>query len=597
MVAVMIPQAAWAQRPSAPQLLPESTGLLVRIHNVTELRERFSETSIGQISSDPQIKPLVSDVFKALSEAFGPVQDRLGTSLAELLEIPQGELSIALIVPENGRISFVVMADVGEQLPTAEKVLNRIREQSPALAREPIVERVGATELRVFANRGAAREEDSDDNEQRTEGNQNRRRRVRGRGPSEVCLFERDGVLSIGDSREVAKSILAAWDGESVPTLASNARFSTIMDRCTNDKDGNPQVTWYVDPITLIQRAIQGNFPAQAVFSVLSQLGISGVKGVGGSMIFATEEYDTIAHYHLSLDNPRTGVLEVIAIREGDATPEPWVPNDVASYSTLFWDANKTYDAVGKVYDTFRGEGAWSNDVKERGSQSLGVDIETELLPALDGRFSYVQWIERPIVFNSQVSLVGIRLKDVDSFQALLDRVVSRFASQVETRNVRGTKIYHTNRQQPQFEGVRPQQECAAIVGDYLLLSNSMKLLEHAIATENDSSGSLADELDYKLIANKIGRQVGGKKPGMLTFNRPEEGMRAMYELALSDFTKQRLGQLGQNNPVLGNLDRALKENPLPPFEVIAKYLAPGGGYVTSDDTGIHYMGFSLRRK
>ena len=36
----------------------------------------------------------------------------------------------------------------------------------------------------------------------------------------------------------------------------------------------------------------------------------------------------------------------------------------------------------------------------------------------------------------------------------------------------------------------------------------------------------------------------------------------------------------GQQNPVLGTVDRVLQKNPLPPFHVISQYLAPGGGLV-----------------
>ena len=47
----------------------------------------------------------------------------------------------------------------------------------------------------------------------------------------------------------------------------------------------------------------------------------------------------------------------------------------------------------------------------------------------------------------------------------------------------------------------------------------------------------------------------------------------------------------------LGALDQALRDNPLPPFEVIAEYMAPGGGMLVSDPTGIHYMTFGLKRQ
>jgi hypothetical protein len=79
--------------------------------------------------------------------------------------------------------------------------------------------------------------------------------------------------------------------------------------------------------------------------------------------------------------------------------------------------------------------------------------------------------------------------------------------------------------------------------------------------------------------------------------------MKLLYELATSDNTKKNLARQAENNPSpLGKdffkrLDDTLKEHPLPPFKVLAKYLAPAGAMMTQDETGFHYMSFALKRK
>jgi hypothetical protein len=83
----------------------------------------------------------------------------------------------------------------------------------------------------------------------------------------------------------------------------------------------------------------------------------------------------------------------------------------------------------------------------------------------------------------------------------------------------------------------------------------------------------------------------------MIAFNRPEEAMRQVYEMATSDTMRGALKGQAANNPFMKSLDDALTTNPLPPFAVLAKYLAPGGALLTSDETGFHYMAFSLRRE
>jgi hypothetical protein len=102
--------------------------------------------------------------------------------------------------------------------------------------------------------------------------------------------------------------------------------------------------------------------------------------------------------------------------------------------------------------------------------------------------------------------------------------------------------------------------------------------------------------LDFKLIFSRIQQYPGPAKPGMMAFQRPEESMRSFYELATSPTTRRRLEEMAKTNQAMRALNEALTENPLPPFSAIAKYLAPGGGMMVSDETGIHYTAFGLRR-
>ena len=83
----------------------------------------------------------------------------------------------------------------------------------------------------------------------------------------------------------------------------------------------------------------------------------------------------------------------------------------------------------------------------------------------------------------------------------------------------------------------------------------------------------------------------------MVQFSRPEEGLRFWYDLATSDNAKRRLASGAENNRYLQQVDQALKDSPLPPFAVLAKYMAPGGGMMVNDETGVHYSSFTLRRK
>ena len=113
-----------------------------------------------------------------------------------------------------------------------------------------------------------------------------------------------------------------------------------------------------MDPITAFSRLSRGNTGAQTVLALFPALGLNGIQGAGGSITFATEEFDALTHLHLLLDSPRKGVLELLALKSGDTTPETWVPADAASYMTVNWDLAQTYSKFASLFDSIRGEGA-----------------------------------------------------------------------------------------------------------------------------------------------------------------------------------------------------------------------------------------------
>ena len=197
--------------------------------------------------------------------------------------------------------------------------------------------------------------------------------------------------------------------------------------------------------------------------------------------------------------------------------------------------------------------------------------------------------------------MVGVKLKDAKEFQKTLDQILALFPQAIEpATGSAGAKIFKLvvdRDERPAQEFMRRSDPAGAVVGDYLLLSDSTKLLRKAIATKNGNGKRLADELDYKLVTNMARRQKGGSRPAMISFQRPEVSMQLLYDLVTGDTAKQGLRSAGEENPFFQSVADALDGNPLPAFEVISQYLAPAGAMVTDDENGIHYIGFSIRRE
>ena len=179
------------------------------------------------------------------------------------------------------------------------------------------------------------------------------------------------------------------------------------MKACQPSRDEQPQLTWFVDPIGLADQMAQGNAGARIGLTMLPALGLDGLNAVGGSMTFASGDFDMINHIHVLLALPRAGVLAAIALDSGDLTPEKWIPADVANYMTVYWNFQKSYDEVEKLIDSFRGQGATADWSKIFIADRIGVDLVTDVLPKLTGRVTLTSQVMKPVTPASTCAVAG----------------------------------------------------------------------------------------------------------------------------------------------------------------------------------------------
>lgn len=550
--------------------MPHSTLAAVRIADLPQLTERFRETATGKVFQDPQMKPLVSRLFGIAQENFGKNEQRIGLPLDQLLSVPQGEICIAFVAPGEDEPGVVVIIDTKDKVAQARKLIPAAEE----LARR-IAGLLGAPGVRLL-------------------------------------IEERDGTFIATTTKQLMDTVLANLNGAPLEkTLADNDEYTAVISRCLAGGD-RPQIEWYADPIALTRCLASGSFAA-TFLGLFPALGLDGLAAVGGTITLSAGDFDQVQHIHVLLDNPRLGLIDAIGLRSGDMTPEIWVPGDCVSYSTIHWDLNHTFRACSLLFNGIMGDGEMERRVRD-GFDWLGADVEKEVMPLLTGRASIAQWIERPVKLNSATTIGGLQLKDPQAFKPILEKIVQKHSGNLE-RHRYGDVIYWSVKGENlgffpwQWRDIRQQQEmkkrgfdlrnrlsCFGIVNDYLLLTDSLKAFQEAIAAQTNLDNSLSTSLEFKLIASKIRSQPSGGAPGLMQFQRPEEGFRMLYDLATADSTRNSL-QRADRKSLFGSVDQALKDYPLPPFSVLAEYMAPGGGMITNDDTGIHYMTFTLKRK
>jgi hypothetical protein len=181
----------------------------------------------------------------------------------------------------------------------------------------------------------------------------------------------------------------------------------------------------------------------------------------------------------------------------------------------------------------------------------------------------------------------------------LLDRVEDS-GTEVKTKyfgklNVR--MFTPGRREIPDNAPIRQPEICITMIDDYLVVADSEYMMQEIAGTVAGTTGALKDALEYQLIADRISAQLQEKECSAITFARPEESLQLFYELARDPQNRERLKQIADNNGFFQALLTTLEKHELPPFSVIAKYLAPSGGFLVEEETGLHYMTFSLRRE
>ncbi|MBN1909527.1 MAG: hypothetical protein JW818_07310 [Pirellulales bacterium] len=567
---------AVATPPTAAKLVPKETCLLITVNNVGELSKRFMNTGLGRMSQDPKLHPLLKKLYGMAGAMVDAAPDNFGASLNELLSIPQGQIAFALVMPDGAEPEAVFFLDASKHLDTAKAYFAKASESFNQ--RE---ETVGQTKIVIYTTKTSKK--------------------------PHVVSFEREGMICFVQNVKMAKAILAAWDGQTKETLADNPHYATIVSRCTQGLSEPPQVLIYTDPIAITKAIIRSqpeNTGARVALAMLPTLGLDGLKAFGVSVLLDSGPMDLVVNGHLLLDNPRTGVLDVLAFEPHDLKPGSWVPKDVADYSSIQWNFEKSLKKVGKIVDSFTREGYFSEVAFGQFRKDTGLDVEKDILPSFDGRVTIIQTVQEPIDFGSHAMLFAFRLKDPIQFAKVFDQLMADKGKGTWLKKSFGGKTYYTveipakdvENIPPEYKSMIPSP-CIGVIDNQLLLSYRKGIFMQVLRTVTEANGSLADEPDFKLVAGKIARLSGGHKPSAVQFVRPDETMRYLYGLLNSDLARMYVQAIADSNGGFQSIDAALKEHPLPPFSVLQRYLAPAGGFIIDDETGVHFTTFWLRRK
>ncbi|MEZ6089055.1 MAG: hypothetical protein R3C05_13720 [Pirellulaceae bacterium] len=614
-------------RPTAPRLLPSKTFAYFRIDDSARFREKLSESSMGRMAADPKVRPLMSQVYAGAEALTASISERLGVTMDELVTMGQGEFCLALVPtdpqPTIQRMAKAQQEESKSQPQKGTEATPAPDDESPDAIRARMQQRRREERLSVRFSFGLVAIIDTKDRTpvvqrllenieqqmkqlwgfQRTDRNEFGVDIVslqRGNRPESMHYLIHDGTLVIGNNRDAVTNILLRWKGSlDDERLSANTNFTTIMSHCIGTEETRPQVTFYIDPFRILDTGTAAGGGAGMFMFVLHNLGVEGIKGVGGSGFVGGERFESIFHLHALLDTRRAGVLSVIRPQEGPVSPPSFVPADAINYMAINWNVEKTVQAARRVYDQVRGEGSFDEDVLQRAGAPMKLDTQVDFLDQMTGRFTLASWLEPTARLGSQVSMQGAQVKDPELMAETIEKGMKNLAGW-KAEKFAGVTIFagpEATVPESMRDYVRQSQPHLAVIGDHLVLCDSRLFVEHLIATQGGIGlGELSTVPEFNLIAGELSGQLDGRPPFMFSFSRPEESFRAVYELVKNPQMRQGLRQLAERNPVAKMFYDALEENELPPLSVFTQYFSPAGSFAYDDTSGLHMASFGLQK-
>jgi hypothetical protein len=548
----------------AARRLPPGVLLYLSVPDAVDLKDRFMESNFGQMIQDDSLNEFRAQFSEQWQEVSNKVQEEIGLSIAELTALLHGEATLAVVQPPGRSLGGVMLLEFGEHRDTLDTILEKARQAAEEDRATRTVETVESTEVTVFT-----RPEGEDDNG----------------GPRKVAYFIKDQhlVISMGSTIDLLQDVLIRWDGEHTQTFADDEIFSTIMRNCHPSGAETSQFQWYFSPIdmfrsvAMLPQANRGGISPAMALGFLPALGLDRFKAIGGASAIGTEEFDSVTHTFVYVNQPTSGLVRFFEFPAVRQSPPEWVPAEVSSYTSANWDVTGAYEAVEAVVDFFQPPGTFANAINQLAQQGPRIHIKDDIVNSLTGRFQMFGEVPDEVEADSvQPGVFALELRDPDKLAGVLRRVADVSEGNLKTRDFRGSTIYEMDL--PNLQGGAPQSMGVTVAKGQLFIATDVQLLESYLRIDR-AEEPLANSTAWRRVSSHFPSETS-----IIGFGRPAAQLKPVYEQLRS----------GELDPLTDEVE--IDFSTLPPFERLADYFTTTGSYAVPAENGALFVNFSLRR-
>lgn len=555
---------ATATKVISDQILPKQTFMYLSFPDVSQMKEYVANSSMGDLWNDPALEAFKAEVHSAfdseLQDGLLQVNDALGMSVEELMEIPNGEISLAFAAGSGNSMGVVFFLDFGDKEADVLELLDKATDalsQTPKLT--PETETFDGTELRMF--------------------------KVQYNGPAPTPLakefgwFVKDQRMVLSNRSELLESVLSNWEGESADSFMSNDKYSYILSKCQSG-ERTSLTTFYLDPIGLFEKLVQtGSLGQQAsmgagmALGFLPTLGLSQMKAFGTVSEAGSGPFETVSKAVVYAEQPPMGVMKVFQLDETSAIPPAWVKDNVNAYIATKWKIGEAFTAVEELVDMFSGAGSFADRLNQMADRGPGIHVKLDIIDQLNGDLKIITAPGEGAGYGGDQMLMALGVTNEESASAVLAKIAD--AAGMESREFRGATIF-------EVEGPNNQAMKVTVSEGRMLMCIGGPLMEQVLRNDSDMR-PLAESEEFKKVAQHF-------PAGSLSvqFSRPAEQYRGLYELL-------RSGEAADQFPGMDEVFEKLDFTTLPPFETVSKYIKPTGGYSKADDNGVYMEAFQLK--
>jgi hypothetical protein len=628
----------------AESLLPATTKGFISTHDVDEVRKKFNETQLGDLVNDPVMKPFIDDLKRQIGVMLERAGKKLGVKWADLEHVYAGEVAAALVQPDpKDKMSHatVLIVDITGKHKEADELLAKIAANQKVNKAIPSVIQEGGIEITVYTH-------------PLKEGETTHERSFHFINGDQLIVTDNQNTIT-GIIRRLdgkAKDSLATVTAfvECLKRCADAANNVQHHVRWFVEPFGYAEVS----------RAAQGGKKKRGtdLLKILQTQGFTAIQGVGGHVFFATDNVEVLHRtfvyappvkrgpndkgkdkYDLAmrmLDFPNSAAAD-------DLEPQAWTLPDVASYLSFNWKMKEAFDYSETLVDAIIGDkGAFqeiwqSLKIDVHGPQ---IDIRTGLLNHLGTRATLLTDVKLPVGLKSERLMALVEVKRPDIVAKTVEKAFIK-DPQAKRRVYRGQIIWEIVQEENlaadtelMIEGVgfvstteAPKEDAAkdgtpkdkekeekgeeetrlpnmaiTVYLDHLIVATHVDFIQDFIAHQGNGP-SLATEADYMRVKAALA-PLGAKHDSFHFFSRTDESYRATYELL-------KQGKLPEAETMLARMLNAMmgpKEegvirkqqidgSKLPEFDLVKKYLGPGGLYVQSEDNGWWAVGCLLKKQ